>query len=251
MARPSQKTQEAGTGDAAGKRRRRSLAFLTPELILDTAMAVVEREGADALTFRRLGSELGVDHTAVLRHFGGKDDLLLELTARILAESLEGFSPAEHWRETLANLARRVRRACLAHPRVAATVAGRTSRRDAEFLGADIVLGALFQAGLEGKEAASYYRALVEVALSYSAFEATQLMLEDSAKAGDRAAWGREYLAAPSDVYPNIAAVAQHLAAVDAEDQFEVAIELFLDAIELRAARARERSAEGGPSQRR
>ncbi len=212
-------------------------------------MGIVEREGADALTLRRLGVELGVDHTAVLRHFGGKDDLLLGLTDRILAESLEGFSPAEKaedWRETLENLARRVRRACLAHPRVASIVAGRTSRRDAEFLGADIVLGALFQAGLEGKEAASCYRALVDVALSYTAFEASQLSLEDSARAGDRAAWGREYLAAPPEVYPNIAAVAGHLAAVDEEDQFEVAMGLFLDAIELRALRAREGSGGGG-----
>ncbi|MWK40567.1 TetR family transcriptional regulator [Actinomadura sp. J1-007] len=201
-------------------------------------MEIMERDGAEALTFRRLGADLGVDHTAVLRHFRGKDDLLLALTHRLLVESLEGFAPSAEWRATLADLARRVRRACRAHPHAAALVAGRTARRDAEFAGADIVLGALLDAGLRGREAASCYRALVDITLAYSAFEATQLTLSDDAMAGDRGAWRRDYLALPPDRYPNIAAVAPHLADVDAEDQFEVALELFLDAVELRADRA-------------
>ncbi|MFC6884878.1 MULTISPECIES: TetR/AcrR family transcriptional regulator [Actinomadura] len=219
-------------------RRRRSLGFLTPDRIVDAAMEIMERDGAEALTFRRLGADLGVDHTAVLRHFRGKDDLLLALTHRLLVESLEGFAPSAEWRATLADLARRVRRACRAHPHAAALVAGRTARRDAEFAGADIVLGALLDAGLRGREAASCYRALVDITLAYSAFEATQLTLSDDAMAGDRGAWRRDYLALPPDRYPNIAAVAPHLADVDAEDQFEVALELFLDAVELRADRA-------------
>ncbi|WP_116020803.1 TetR/AcrR family transcriptional regulator [Thermomonospora umbrina] len=227
---------------AAPPRRRRSLGFLTPERIVDTAMAIMERDGADALTFRRLGTELNVDHTAVLRHFGGKDDLLRAITDRLLDESLTGFSPSPDWRDTLADLARRVRRACRTHPHAAALVACRTARRDAEFAGAEIVLGALRQAGLHGREAASCYRALVDVTLAYSAFEATQLTLPDDALAGDRRAWSREYVALPADRYPNIASVAPHLADVDAEDQFEVALELFLDAVELRAQRSRPNS---------
>ncbi|MQY06700.1 hypothetical protein ACRB68_47950 [Actinomadura sp. RB68] len=201
-------------------------------------MAIMERDGADSLTFRRLGTELGVDHTAVLRHFGDKDDLLLAVTDRLLAESLDGFAPSPEWRRTLTDLARRVRRACRVHPHAAALVAGRTARRDAEFAGAEIVIGALRQAGLHGREAASCYRALVDVALAYSAFEAVQLTLPAAAAAGDRRAWSREYLALPPEHYPNIASVAPHLPEVDAEDQFEVALELFLDAVELRARRA-------------
>jgi TetR/AcrR family tetracycline transcriptional repressor len=219
-------------------RRRRSLGFLTPEVIMDAAMALMEREGSEALTFRRLGTELGVDHTAVLRHFGGKDDLLLALTDRLLAESLDGFVASGDWRRTLTDLARRVRRACRAHPHSAALVAGRTSRGAAEFAGAEIVLGALLQAGLHSREAASCYRALVDTALAYSTYEAVHLTLPESARARDHEAWSREYRALPADRYPSIAAVSEHLAEADAEDQFETALALFLDAVELRAARA-------------
>ncbi|WSY44002.1 TetR/AcrR family transcriptional regulator (plasmid) [Embleya sp. NBC_00888] len=231
-------SEPAATGPR--RRGRRPAPFLNPTLILDTAMAVIEIDGPDALTFRRLGTELGADHTAVLRHFGSKDDLLLALAARLVEEAVDGFAPEANWRETLASLARRTRAACRAHPGVAVLVAARTSRRAAEFRGADIVIGALLEAGLHGREAASYYRALVDTALALSAYEASVATLDEQAREGDRQAWQREYLAASPHKYPHLASVAQHLADIDAEDQFETAIGLFIDAIELRALRARD-----------
>ena len=235
---PPTPPEPTSPGAGAPPRKRRSLRFLTPELIVATAARVVEEDGPDALTFRRLGSELGVDHTAVLRHFGNKDDLTLALTDWLLADALGGFEPAATWRDTLSELAWRIRRSCLAHPAVAVYAVGRTARRDSEFRGADTVLGALFSAGLEGAEAARVYRALVAVALSYAGFEAAHLALDPDARAGDRQAWSREYLAASPEAYPNIAAVAPHLAAIEAEDQFTTILDLFLDAVELRASRA-------------
>lgn len=222
-------------------RRRRSAAFLNPGMILDTAMAVVEQDGPDALTFRRLGADLGADHTAVLRHFHNKDELLLALAARLIEEALSDFEPSDDWRETLAGLARRVRGACLAHPGVAVLVAARTSRRDPEFRAADAVVGALVGAGLQGREAAAYYRVLADLALAMGAFQAAFLALDREAQEGDRAAWRREYLAASPASYPQLAAVAPYLAEIDEGDQFETAVELVLDAIELRALRAREK----------
>lgn len=221
------------------RRKRRPASFLTPDLILDTAMAVIERDGPEALTFRRLGTDLGADHTAVLRYFRGKDDLLLGLAARLVNDALHDFAPSESWRETLASLARRIRAACLRHPGVAVLVAARTSRREPEFQGADVVIGALLEAGFHGREAASYYRALADMALATSAFEASFNVLDKGAQEGDRLAWRREYLMASPQRYPNLAQVAPYLAEIDEEDQFETALGLFLDAVELRAQRAR------------
>ncbi|MGW4647963.1 TetR/AcrR family transcriptional regulator [Kitasatospora sp. NPDC004289] len=231
---------DPGTTTPTGRPRRGRppTSPLTPALILESARALVEREGPDALTLRRLGTELGSNHTAVLRHFAGKDEIVLGLAEQLIEEALAGFVPQEGWRDTLTALARRVRTACLAHPAVAVLVATRVSRRAAEFRGADTVIGALRQAGFGELDAARYYRVLADTVLAVSSYEASVSFLDDEARRGDRMAWQREYLAVSPVRYPHLAAVAGHLAAIDAEDQFETVLELLLDAVELRALRA-------------
>ena len=47
----------------------------TGDEILDRALALVEAEGAEALTMRRLAGELGVATTTIYWHVGNRDDL--------------------------------------------------------------------------------------------------------------------------------------------------------------------------------
>ncbi|MFF4172765.1 TetR/AcrR family transcriptional regulator [Streptomyces sp. NPDC001744] len=230
-------TESAGQGEPREKARRGRppSTTLNRKRILDGALALVEREGADALTLRRLGSELGANHTSVLRHFTGKDEILLGLAERLIEEALDGFAPAGDWRRTLESLARRVRAACLAHPQVALSAATRVSRRSAEFRGADVVIGALREAGFGERDAARYYRSLVDTALALSSHEAAVAALDSRSREGDRMAWRREYLAVSPALYPHLAAVAPYLAEADEDDRFETTLGLILDAVAARA----------------
>ncbi|MFF5638660.1 TetR/AcrR family transcriptional regulator [Streptomyces sp. NPDC012825] len=228
-------TEPRSSAEPKARRGRPPSTVLNQKLILDTALTLVEREGPDALTLRRLGADLGANHTAVLRHFAGKDEILLGLAELLIAEAMESFVPADTWRETLESLARRVRTACLAHPQVALLVTARVSRRSAEFHGADVVIGALQRAGFDDRDAARYYRALVDTALALSSYEAASAALDSDALEGDRMAWRREYLAVPPARYPHLAAAAPYLAEADDNDQFETVLGLILDSIEVRA----------------
>lgn len=212
--------------------------MLTKAIIIDAAMRVVEENGPGALTLRRLGSELGTDHTAVLRHFRAKDEIVLGLAERLMSEALAQFAPAPGWRETLAGLARQVRQACVRHPSVAVLAAARVSRSPDEFRGADTVIAALAEAGLHGRQAALIYRAVTDLALAAGAYEAGVLLLDESARDGDRHAMGREYLLASPRDFPHLAAVAPYLAEIDEDEQFEAALGLILDGIAAQAARA-------------
>ncbi|MYW62658.1 TetR family transcriptional regulator [Streptomyces sp. SID8379] len=225
------------TPQSKARRGRPPSTSLNQDVILDAAFALVDREGPDALTLRRLGADLGANHTAVLRHFAGKDEILLGLAERLIARAMDGFAPADGWRETLETLARRMRTACLAHPQVAVLVATRVARREAEFHGADVVIGALRSAGFDDRDAARYYRSLVDTALGLAAYEASVVALGSASREGDRRAWRREYLAVSPDRYPDLAAVAPHLAAADEDDQFETTLGLILDGVELRAGK--------------
>src|SRR6201995_5551888 len=53
------------------------------EDVLDTAIHLLDAEGVEALTMRRLAGELGVSPMAPYRHVGSKDELLMVLVDRL------------------------------------------------------------------------------------------------------------------------------------------------------------------------
>src|SRR3954462_4409165 len=59
--------------------------------VLDTALGLLDAEGVEALTMRRLASELGVSAMAPYRHVGSKDELLMVLVDRLAARL--GYPP--------------------------------------------------------------------------------------------------------------------------------------------------------------
>src|SRR3954452_11279085 len=52
------------------------------EAVLDTAIRLLDAEGVEALTMRRLASELGVSAMAPYRHVASRDELLMVLVGR-------------------------------------------------------------------------------------------------------------------------------------------------------------------------
>jgi AcrR family transcriptional regulator len=85
--------------------------------VLRTALELVDHEGLEALTFRRLAGELGVDAMAIYRYAAGKDDLLDGLIDVTMAE-LHLDPGAGDWRAQLHGLADQIRAASRAHPNV-------------------------------------------------------------------------------------------------------------------------------------
>ena len=53
----------------------------------------------DALSFRKIGKELGADPTALYRHFADKDELLLALADRVIAMGMDGYRPGARWKD--------------------------------------------------------------------------------------------------------------------------------------------------------
>jgi len=56
------------------------------EQIVDAAREVLERDGLDAVTMRRLADELGIQAPSLYKHVSGRDEILALLQANGLAE---------------------------------------------------------------------------------------------------------------------------------------------------------------------
>jgi len=72
------------------------------EALIDQASEILEKEGAEAITFRRLARELDVSHSAPGHHFADRRELLAELAAdgyaglsEAMEEARAGLEPDE------------------------------------------------------------------------------------------------------------------------------------------------------------
>ncbi|HEY6534074.1 MAG TPA: TetR/AcrR family transcriptional regulator [Acidimicrobiales bacterium] len=87
--------------------------------IVATARVVLEAEGADALTMRRLGDELGMKAPSLYKHFDGKAAIELVLVEEALLEMGEALRSAIDGLRTVEAvepLLRAYRRTALDHP---------------------------------------------------------------------------------------------------------------------------------------
>ena len=90
---------------------------LGTEDFIVAAMKHVDEHGLAALSMRALGAQLGVDATALYRHFPNKDSLVEAMVDRMLGEALETHDPAgKAPREKIIDLVFAMRRSFARHP---------------------------------------------------------------------------------------------------------------------------------------
>ncbi len=88
---------------------------LTRELIVHAAIDLADAGGLDAVTMRRLGTELGVEAMSLYNHVTNKDDLIDAMLASILAV-IEVNSTTTDWRTAARQRAVSLRTALRQHP---------------------------------------------------------------------------------------------------------------------------------------
>jgi TetR/AcrR family transcriptional regulator, tetracycline repressor protein len=98
--------------------RARQRGFLSRELIIQEAMALLDEHGPGALSMRRLADRLGVAPNALYTHVRGKDDLVEGLIDQVYAGLELDPDPTADWARQLATLSQSVRAHLLAHPAV-------------------------------------------------------------------------------------------------------------------------------------
>lgn len=93
----------------------RKRPLLTRERMLDVAIALVDAEGVDALTMRRLGKELDRDPMALYRHAPNRA-ALLDGVVEAIFEKLDIPHAESDWQAQLRLTARNFRELGVAHP---------------------------------------------------------------------------------------------------------------------------------------
>jgi AcrR family transcriptional regulator len=102
---------------------------LTKSLIATEALALIDAEGLDAFSTRKLGARLGVEAMALYHHFPSKHLLTAEIAATLRAQ-IPLPPPDLGWRSWLGQAARNWRAMALAHPNAVPLLVAHPARED-------------------------------------------------------------------------------------------------------------------------
>ena len=130
--------------------------MLSRRTVIETALAIGDNEGPEAISLRRIARDLGVTPMALYRYVDSKEGLLSGMVERAFEEFELPVESGEDWREEIRIVARSFRRLLVTHPAVVALFstlpADRISQNGVRIV--DFVLGVLRRAGFPPREAA-------------------------------------------------------------------------------------------------
>jgi AcrR family transcriptional regulator len=121
--------------------------ILSRQRIIEVATSIMDGDGLDALSTRRLAAELGVSAPSLYNHFPTKEAILDGIADAIVAQVDLTVLDGEDWARSLMAWARGYRRALAAHPNAVPFLARGPALRPAALALADAVYGMLTEAG--------------------------------------------------------------------------------------------------------
>lgn len=158
------------TSQAAEKTGRRSGARkikLNTEMILSAGLAVASETRSNEFSAKALGIRLGVDPSAIYRHFRSKSHLMEALLDEIQLQSLNSVTAApEDWRGRIRQLAEGTLESYCTHPSIAAEAMVLTTHGPGELGAIELLLDSLDRAGLTPEDVVRHYAILSSYMLS-------------------------------------------------------------------------------------
>jgi AcrR family transcriptional regulator len=203
---------------------------ITREVVLAAALEIIDRDGLDALSMRRLARALDRDPMIVYRHAPNKAALLDGIAETVLAQ-LQVDPTDPDWAAQLRTVARDYRSLTLAHPRVVPLLVTRplatplALRPQGTLRPLEDILTLLTAAGFSPPAALHIYRALFGF-LHGHVLDELQELIDNPAETDDLLRLGLHRL--PIDQFPLLRSLAPVLATYDGATELERGLDILL-----------------------
>ena len=144
---------------------------LTPERIVRASIELVDEEGLDALSMRKLARRLGVEAMSLYHHVRSKEALLDLMVDRIF-DGVEIKLDEERWQDQMANGMTALREGLMAHPNLLPVVATRPVMSVDTMGLVELALAALIDVGFTLERARQVVTVLVSFVVGHALTEA-------------------------------------------------------------------------------
>jgi AcrR family transcriptional regulator len=213
---------------------------LTQEAIVQAALQVLDADGLDLLSMRHVARTLNSSAAALYWHVGSKDGLLDLLFDRVIGEQSVPDPDPDRWREQIKEVARTMRAAILRHRDIVRLSIGRIPLGPNALRYADRVLAILRAGGVPDGLAVAGHQLLFSIVMGFAIDETGEggQPPADRPAPEDAAAMARAYLTSlPSDRFPHLVELADQISAADADQRFELLLDVFVGGLAHRASR--------------
>lgn len=201
---------------------------LDQEAFIQSALRLAQDPATAQLTFRDIGRDLGVDSTAIYRHFRTKEVFAAALLDRILQEIAElTITPIALWEQRLLEFAANTLRVFAKYPAISACAGTITTHRSGELACMELMLECFAQAGLQGGELVQHYAGFASYIISASTGLARETMAEHT---DDSPAWFTGTLRVDPSRHPLSSALQEEILALDNESLFLAGAEQIIHA---------------------
>jgi AcrR family transcriptional regulator len=221
-------TPAARRGPSGGRKKP-----ITVDAIIATAFGIVEAEGYEALTMRRVAAALETGPSSLYAHVVNKEDLDELLIGRLCAEIELPEPDPDRWRQQITGVCTQLRDQYLRYPGISrAAFASAPSNLDTLRVG-EGMLAILLAGGIAPQTAAWAIDSLMLYVGAYS----LEVSLANRRLARSDEEWvvGRDELlrrfAALPDTFPNSKRYAAELTAGTLHDRFDFTLGLMLDGL--------------------
>ncbi len=200
---------------------------LTRGAVLEAALRLVDAEGVEALSMRKLGRELGVEAMSLYNHIPNKAALLDGLVEHVISK-VEPRSPTGGWDEEVRELARTYRRAALQHPNVVPLIVMRPFNTLTALGPLERGLAVFRRAGFDDEAALHAFRTVTSFASGYTLGESGGFF-------GEHRPLDTASVIEPADLdpdqFPNLIELLPTLVNCDHDAEFDFALDVMIDGL--------------------
>jgi TetR/AcrR family tetracycline transcriptional repressor len=203
---------------------------LTRERIIAAAVELVDQNGLEALSMRKLGAALGVEAMSLYNHVDNKDDVLDGILDSVLRTVVQP-DPTASWQVRLRLLSHEFRQVSLSHPGVLPMFSSRRMSPNG-FMAIASIHDILRDAGFSAERSVDAFVFVASFILGYAQIDVGRHIIQQAGRQTDYESWD-EPEHAPS------VELGRQLVARDWDIEFDRNIDLMIEGLSALLAAAR------------
>jgi AcrR family transcriptional regulator len=211
---------------------------LSKDVVVQRGLALADAEGLDALTIRRLATELGVTPMALYWHFRNKEELLAALGDQVWCELDTDIDLAAPWYVQMRGLLESLLHILRSHPAASQLILEGEKQSDAALVAIETALGVLHRGGFDAEHATEIARSALWTGLMLVMSEGFKPGLTEAERIEEQRLARVRLALLPPNRFPRIVEAAEPMSSCEPDIHYKLGVDLFIAGVRAMAPRA-------------